>query len=174
MVAVGTVDQLRAGGVVQLVVDAPNAGPDWADALPGVSLRGWEGNKIVLELESGADDQLVLRTALATGRCGSSPAPGIPRRALPQRGQCRAGGSVTAPDVRLSAVQAVQLVAFREVITRLRSKAFRISTAVTLLLLIGFAIVMKLVSGGADSTVGIRGRAPRWRRRSRPAPGRSG
>jgi len=30
-------------------------------------VRGWEGNKIVLELESGADDQLVLRTALATG-----------------------------------------------------------------------------------------------------------
>jgi ABC-2 type transport system permease protein len=64
---------------------------------------------------------------------------------------------VTAPDVRLSAVQAVRLVAFREVITRLRSKAFRISTAVTLLLLIGFAIVMKLVSGGADSTVGVSG-----------------
>jgi len=67
MVAVGTVDQLRAGGVVQLVVDAPNAGPDWADALPGVTLRGWEGNKVVLELDHGADDQLVLQTALATG-----------------------------------------------------------------------------------------------------------
>jgi ABC-2 type transport system ATP-binding protein len=67
MVAVGTVDQLRAGGVVQLVVDAPNAGPDWADALPGVSVRGFEGNKVVLELEPGADDQLVLRTAMSTG-----------------------------------------------------------------------------------------------------------
>lgn len=67
MVAVGTVDQLRAGGVVQLVVDAPNAGPDWADALPGVSVRGFEGNKVVLELDPGADDQLVLRTAMATG-----------------------------------------------------------------------------------------------------------
>jgi ABC-2 type transport system ATP-binding protein len=67
MVAVGTVDQLRAGGTVQLVVDAPNAGPDWADALPGVTLRGWEGSKVVLELDRGADDQLVLRTALSTG-----------------------------------------------------------------------------------------------------------
>jgi len=67
MVAVGTVDQLRAGGVVQLVVDAPNAGPDWADALPGVSVRGFEGHKVVLELDQGADDQLVLQTALKTG-----------------------------------------------------------------------------------------------------------
>jgi len=67
MVAVGTVDQLRAGGVVQLVVDAPNAGPDWADALPGVSLVGWEGHRVVLELAHGVDDQVVLQTALATG-----------------------------------------------------------------------------------------------------------
>lgn len=67
MVAVGTVDELRAGGAVHLVVDAPNAGPDWADALPGVTLRGWEGHKVVLELAEGADDQLVLQTALSTG-----------------------------------------------------------------------------------------------------------
>jgi ABC-2 type transport system ATP-binding protein len=67
MVAVGTVDELRAGATVRLVVDAPQAGPDWADALPGVTLRGWEGHKVVLELEHGADDQLVLQTALATG-----------------------------------------------------------------------------------------------------------
>jgi ABC-2 type transport system ATP-binding protein len=58
---------LRAGATVRLVVDAPQAGPDWADALPGVTLRGWEGHKVVLELEHGADDQLVLQTALATG-----------------------------------------------------------------------------------------------------------
>src|SRR6266545_7351132 len=51
MVAVGTVDELRAGGAVHLVIDAPHAGPDWADALPGVTLKGWEGNKIVLELD---------------------------------------------------------------------------------------------------------------------------
>ncbi|HEU5475725.1 MAG TPA: ATP-binding cassette domain-containing protein [Actinophytocola sp.] len=67
MVAVGTVNELRAGGTVHLVVDAPNAGPDWADALPGVHLRGWEGSKVVLELDHGADDQLVLQTALSTG-----------------------------------------------------------------------------------------------------------
>jgi ABC-2 type transport system permease protein len=60
-------------------------------------------------------------------------------------------------EVRLPPVQAVQLVAAREVRTRLRSKAFRISTSVTLLLLIGFAVVMKLVGGGADATVGVTG-----------------
>ncbi|HEV8561968.1 MAG TPA: ABC transporter permease [Actinophytocola sp.] len=60
-------------------------------------------------------------------------------------------------EVRLPPVLAVQLVAAREVRTRLRSKAFRISTAVTLLLLIGFAVVMKLVGGGADATVGVTG-----------------
>jgi ABC-2 type transport system permease protein len=64
---------------------------------------------------------------------------------------------MTAPDVRLSSATAIQLVAAREVTMRLRSKAFRISTAVTLLLLIGFAIVMKLVSGGTDATVGLSG-----------------
>jgi ABC-2 type transport system permease protein len=64
---------------------------------------------------------------------------------------------VSAPDVRLPPVLAVQLVAAREVRTRLRSKAFRISTAVTLVLLIGFAIVMKFVGGGVDATVGLTG-----------------
>ena len=53
---------------------------------------------------------------------------------------------MTAPDVRLSPAMAVRLVAAREVRTRLRSKAFRISTSVTLLILIGFAVVMKLVA----------------------------
>src|SRR5882672_6756098 len=75
---------------------------------------------------------------------------------------------MTAPDVRLSSAQAVRLVAAREVRTRLRSKAFRISTAVTLLLLIGFAIVMKFVGGGVDATVGFTGPSTalrsRWRR----------
>jgi ABC-2 type transport system permease protein len=64
---------------------------------------------------------------------------------------------VTTPDVRLGSVQAVQLVASREVTTRLRSKAFRISTGVTLVLLIGFAIVMKFVGHSADATIGLTG-----------------
>jgi ABC-2 type transport system permease protein len=62
---------------------------------------------------------------------------------------------MTGPDVRLGSWQAVRLVAAREVTVRLRSKAFKISTSVTLLLLIGFAVVMRFVGGGADATVGV-------------------
>jgi ABC-2 type transport system permease protein len=66
---------------------------------------------------------------------------------------------MSAPDIRLSPAGAVQLVAAREVRTRLRSKAFRISTTITLLLIIGFAIVMKFVGGGVDAKVGVVGPA---------------
>lgn len=58
-------------------------------------------------------------------------------------------------DVRLGSWDAVRLVAGREVSTKMRSKAFLISTAATLLLLVGFALVMKFVSGGSDATVGF-------------------
>jgi len=67
MVALGAIDELRAGGAEQLVVEAPDAAPDWAYRLPGVTVRGTEGRRIVLELEPGTDDQDVLRAALATG-----------------------------------------------------------------------------------------------------------
>jgi ABC-2 type transport system ATP-binding protein len=67
MVACGTVDELRAGGPAHLVVDAPQAPVDWADALPGVSVRGRENGRTTLELAEGADDQPVLAAALATG-----------------------------------------------------------------------------------------------------------
>jgi ABC-2 type transport system ATP-binding protein len=66
MVAVGSVDELRAGGTVRLIVDAQHA-PGWTDALPGVTVRGWEGTKTVLELADGVDDQQVLQAALAIG-----------------------------------------------------------------------------------------------------------
>ncbi|GAB3445548.1 ABC transporter permease [Actinophytocola sediminis] len=59
------------------------------------------------------------------------------------------------PDVRLGSWQAVNLVARREVSTKLRSKAFLITTAATVLLLVGFALVMKLISGGSDATIGV-------------------
>jgi ABC-2 type transport system ATP-binding protein len=67
MVTHGTVDELRAGGAVRLIVQAPQAKPGWADALAGVTVRGHEGDKTELELASGVDDQLVLRAALETG-----------------------------------------------------------------------------------------------------------
>ena len=59
--------------------------------------------------------------------------------------------------VEVSSVEAVRLIAGREVSTRLRSKAFIITTSVTAVLLIGFALVMSLVKGGSDATVGVSG-----------------
>ncbi|WIY07219.1 ATP-binding cassette domain-containing protein [Amycolatopsis mongoliensis] len=68
MVAKGTVEELRAGGAVRLRVDAPDAADGWADALPGVKVLGRTGSVTELELGDGADDQVVLKAALATGR----------------------------------------------------------------------------------------------------------
>jgi ABC-2 type transport system permease protein len=62
---------------------------------------------------------------------------------------------MTAPDVRLGSWEAVRLVAGREVITKMRSKAFIITTVATLVLLAGFAVVMKASDGGSDATVGV-------------------
>jgi ABC-2 type transport system permease protein len=62
---------------------------------------------------------------------------------------------MTTPDVSLGSWEAVRLVAGREVTTRMRSKAFIITTVATLVLLVGFALVMKLVGGGSDATVGV-------------------
>jgi ABC-2 type transport system ATP-binding protein len=67
MVAVGTVDELRAGGDVEMVVEAPNARPGWADGIAGVTVREQNGVRTVLELGDDADDQAILRAALATG-----------------------------------------------------------------------------------------------------------
>jgi ABC-2 type transport system permease protein len=64
--------------------------------------------------------------------------------------------SVPVPDVRMSPASAVGLVASREISTRVKSKAFRVSTVIMLLLIVVGIVVIKLVSGGsgADSTVG--------------------
>lgn len=67
MVACGTVDELRSTGEAELVVDAPSAPADWAAALPSVEVLRTDGAVTVLRLLDGADDQAVLRAALATG-----------------------------------------------------------------------------------------------------------
>jgi ABC-2 type transport system ATP-binding protein len=67
MVAVGTVDELQAGGTVEMIVEAPNAHDGWANGLAGVTMRSNENGRTVLELGDGADDQEILRAALATG-----------------------------------------------------------------------------------------------------------
>jgi ABC-2 type transport system ATP-binding protein len=48
-------------------VHAPKAPDDWADGLPGVLVRSRAGEKTELELSPDADDQIVLKAALATG-----------------------------------------------------------------------------------------------------------
>jgi len=67
MVVVGTVDELRATGPRRLFVEAPQAPPGWADRLPGVRVVSHSNGSTALELDDGADDQAVLRAALATG-----------------------------------------------------------------------------------------------------------
>ena len=67
MVALGPVDELRAGGGRQLLVEAPAAPTGWADNLAGVRVVSSDGARTVVELTDGADDQQVLRAALATG-----------------------------------------------------------------------------------------------------------
>jgi ABC-2 type transport system permease protein len=65
--------------------------------------------------------------------------------------------STPVPDVRMSPASAVGLVASREIGTRVRSKAYRVTTVVMLLMIIVGIVVIKLISGGggADSTVGF-------------------
>ncbi|WP_328443126.1 ABC transporter ATP-binding protein [Amycolatopsis sp. NBC_00438] len=67
MVEVGTVEELRSGGAVRLRVDVPGAGDGWAEGLAGVKVLGRKGTVTELELADDADDQDVLKAALATG-----------------------------------------------------------------------------------------------------------
>jgi ABC-2 type transport system ATP-binding protein len=67
MVADGTVEELRAGGDDRLVVAVPQARTGWADGLTGVRVLSHERGRTQLELAAGADDQAVLKAALATG-----------------------------------------------------------------------------------------------------------
>ncbi|WP_460365672.1 ABC transporter ATP-binding protein [Actinocorallia lasiicapitis] len=63
LVASGTVEELRSSGDALLVVRVEDAPAGWALDVPGVT--GQEGD--VLKLAPGADDQDVLRAALAHG-----------------------------------------------------------------------------------------------------------
>jgi ABC-2 type transport system ATP-binding protein len=65
MVAVGTVDELRAGAVSRLVVESPTT--EWTATLSGVRVIEKNGKRCVLELADGVDDQAVLQAALAAG-----------------------------------------------------------------------------------------------------------
>jgi ABC-2 type transport system permease protein len=70
------------------------------------------------------------------------------------------GPPAEGPDTTLGSAPAVRLIARREIDTRLRSKAFRIATGLTVLILVALTVVLKFVNGGggSDSTVGLVGR----------------
>lgn len=67
MVAVGSVDELRKGGPRRYWVDAPGAKDGWIGSVPGTKLVRRDGERALVELSDGADDQTLLRAALATG-----------------------------------------------------------------------------------------------------------
>ena len=64
--------------------------------------------------------------------------------------------STPEKDVQIGALPAVGLIAGREISTRIRSKAFIVSTVITMVLVVGAAIVAKLIGGsGPDATIGV-------------------
>jgi ABC-2 type transport system ATP-binding protein len=67
LVASGTIDELRGRGPQQLWVDAPAAQQGWTGTLRGVRLVPSDGSRVPVELDASADDQVILRAALATG-----------------------------------------------------------------------------------------------------------
>src|SRR5262249_904617 len=67
MVAMGAVDELRSSGGRQLMVEADQPRPGWADDLPGVRVVSSDGARTVVELADGADAQPVPQAALAAG-----------------------------------------------------------------------------------------------------------
>ncbi len=66
MVACGSVDELRAGGPPRLQVVGATASA-WAPGVAGLTVLSQDGDRTVVELPDGTDDQLVLRAALAAG-----------------------------------------------------------------------------------------------------------
>ena len=67
MRALGSVGQLQERANAHLHVVAPQAPAGWADELPNTVVVQHNADRTILELLPGADDQLILRTALATG-----------------------------------------------------------------------------------------------------------
>ena len=67
LVAIGTVDELRRQGPPRYWVDTPAAKNGWTGGLQGVAVVRTDGTRSLVELDGGADDQALLRAALATG-----------------------------------------------------------------------------------------------------------
>ena len=67
LVALGTIEELRGQGPVQIWVDAPAAQPDWAAQVKGVKVVRTDGSRVLFQLDPATGDQAVLQEALATG-----------------------------------------------------------------------------------------------------------
>ena len=67
VIAIGTVDELRRQGAPRYWVDAPNAKPGWTESIPGSHVVRFDDARVLVEMNIGADDQALLRAALATG-----------------------------------------------------------------------------------------------------------
>lgn len=67
IVALGSVDELRQGGPRRYWIDAPSALDGWAASVAGMSVVRRDGDRTLVQLADGTDDQVVLRAALATG-----------------------------------------------------------------------------------------------------------
>ena len=67
MVACGTVNELRAGGLERRWLDVPAAPDPWEPGIPGIRLVQTDGSRRLFELDPGVDDQSLLQAALATG-----------------------------------------------------------------------------------------------------------
>jgi ABC-2 type transport system ATP-binding protein len=67
IVAHGTVDELRVGAPERRWVDVPNAAARWGEGIAGAKLIERDGSRRLFELKPGANDQLLLQAALATG-----------------------------------------------------------------------------------------------------------
>lgn len=67
MVAVGAVAELRRPDDPEVIDVHGPADPGWAQAVPGVEVLTQDGDRTRIRLMPGADDQAVLRAALAAG-----------------------------------------------------------------------------------------------------------
>lgn len=67
LVAQGTVADLRAGAPERRLVEVPNAPAHWGSGIPGATILTREGSRLLFALGPGANDQVLLEAALATG-----------------------------------------------------------------------------------------------------------
>ncbi len=157
LVACGTVGELQAGGAPEVARPRARCGPELGGPGGRRHRGGHRGRP-----PGGPPGRGRRRPAAAArgarGRAGARvhPATTAPDRAVPPR---RGDRPMSTGATGLGSSQAVRLVAEREVRTRLRSRAYRITTGIMVLLVVGFAVGMRLAGGGSPDRVGYVGAA---------------